>query len=432
MPGKCISCDILSVRSVVVFALILLTAVVTLPAQGQNEKPGVYTLLHTFTNSPDGANPGAVIRDADGSLYGTTRGGGPPCFGPFTCGTIFKVDANGNETVLYTFQGGNDGAYPVAALTRDGGGNLFGNTEGNGELGALSTVFKLEPNGRETVIYDFENSLACCQDSPLTLDAAGNIYGTSPYAGESGCGYNGLGCGTVFKLTQAGKLEALHVFEGTDGSQPEGGVVRDAEGNIYGTALLGGNLKCYSHEGHTGEPEGCGTVFKLDHNGTFTILHTFEGHADGSAPLGLIEDPEGNLYGIAANGGNPNCNQGAGCGTIFKVDAEGKFSVLFTFPPKTVQPDFASRLLRDSKGNLYGVNQIGGAHFSGFIFKVDTKGKFTILFSFPSTSEEQDGSNPQGVTMDSAGDFYGSMLIRGSQDNNCGFDGCGTVFKVTF
>jgi uncharacterized repeat protein (TIGR03803 family) len=97
-----------------------------------------------------------------------------------------------------------------------------------------------------------------------------------------------------------------------------------------------------------------------------------------------------------------------------------------------VQPDFASRLLLDSKGNLYGVNQIGGAHFSGFIFKVDPKGKFTILFSFPSTSEEQDGSNPQGVTMDSAGNFYGSMLIRGSQDNNCGFQGCGTVFKATF
>jgi uncharacterized repeat protein (TIGR03803 family) len=432
MSGKYLPCDILSSRLVVTFALILLTVVATLPAQAQTEQAGVYTLLHTFTNSPDGAIPGAVIQDADGNLYGTTRGGGPPCLGPFTCGTIFKVDANGKETVLYTFQGGNDGAYPIAALTRDADGNLYGNTEGNGALGAASTVFKLNPKGEETVIYDFENSAACCQDSPLTLDAAGNIYGTSPYAGESGCGYDGLGCGTVFKLTQAGKLEALHVFQGTDGSQPEGGVVRDAEGNIYGTALLGGNPKCYSHEGHTGEPEGCGTVFKLDHNGTFTVLHTFQGHADGSAPLSLIEDPEGNVYGIAANGGNLKCNQGAGCGTIFKVDTKGKFSVVFTFPPETVQPDFAGRLLRDSKGNLYGVNQIGGAHFSGFIFKVDTKGKFTILFSFPSTVEEQDGSNPQGVTMDSAGNFYGSMLIRGSQDNNCGAQGCGTVFKVTF
>jgi len=432
MPGKRSFADIRSAGFAVIVTLLLLTAAATRPAQAQIETDGAYTLLHTFTNSPDGAIPGALIQDAEGNLYGTTRGGGPPCVGIFTCGTIFKVDANGKETVLYTFEGGNDGAYPVAALTRDADGNLYGNTEGNGALGAASTVFKLGPNGQETVIYDFENSVACCQDSPLTLDSAGNIYGTSPYAGESGCGYNGLGCGTVYKLTQAGKIEALHIFKGTDGSQPEGGVVRDAEGNIYGTALLGGNLKCYSHEGHTGEPEGCGTVFKLDHNGTFTVLQTFEGHADGSAPLGLIEDPDGNVYGIAANGGNTKCNQGVGCGTIFKVDTKGKFSVLFTFPPVTVQPDFASRLLRDSKGNLYGVNQIGGAHFSGFIFKVDPKGKFTILFSFPSTSEEQDGSNPQGVTMDSAGNFYGSMLIRGSQDNNCGFQGCGTVFKVTF
>lgn len=152
----------------------------------------------------------------------------------------------------------------------------------------------------------------------------------------------------------------------------------------------------------------------------------------GALPLGLIQDPEGNVYGIAANGGNPNCNQGVGRGTIFKVDTKGKFSVLFTFPPGTVQPDFASRLVRDSKGNLSGVNQIGGAHFSGSIFKVNPQGKFAILFSFPSTSEERDRSNPQGVTMGSAGNFYGSMLLRGSQGNNCGFQGCGTVFKVTF
>ena len=134
MPRKCSLADIRSAGFAVIVTLILLTAAATLPAQAQIEAAGAYTLLHTFTNSPDGALPGALIQDAEGNLYGTTRGGGPPCDGPFTCGTIFKVDANGKETVLYTFEGGNDGAYPVAALTRDAVGNLYGNTEGNGAL----------------------------------------------------------------------------------------------------------------------------------------------------------------------------------------------------------------------------------------------------------------------------------------------------------
>ena len=116
---------------------------------------------------------------------------------------------------------------------------------------------------------------------------------------------------------------------------------------------------------------------------------------------------------------------------IFKVDASGKFSVLFTFTPDIMpEPSFAIHLLRDSEGNLYGVNQIGGANFSGFLFKIDPSGKFTNLFSFPSTAQTQDGSMPMGVTRDSAGNFYGTMLINGSE-TNCKF-GCGTVFKITF
>src|SRR5277367_3267044 len=110
MLKTCLSGGIVNVRLTAIVALSLLSIAATSAAQSLTETTGTYTLLHTFANSPDGANPGALIQDAEGDLYGTTRGGGPPCLGIFTCGTIFKVDANGKETVLYTFQGGNDGA----------------------------------------------------------------------------------------------------------------------------------------------------------------------------------------------------------------------------------------------------------------------------------------------------------------------------------
>jgi uncharacterized repeat protein (TIGR03803 family) len=429
---KPISTNTRAARIAAVVTLLLLMGAAARPAQAQE---GAYALLHTFTNSPDGANPGPLIGDAQGNLYGTTRGGGPACVGSIlTCGTVFKVNSAGNETVLYTFKGDGDGAYPIAGLIRDAAGNLYGNTEGNGAIGALSTVFKLDTHGNETVLHDFNGPEGCCQDSPLALDAKGNIYGTSPYSGDYNCDVIiGLGCGSIYQLTPAGKIKDIHIFTGTDGIKPEGGVVLDDQGNVYGTTLLGGNLECFSPAGGIQEAQGCGTVFKLDRSGALTVLHTFTGQADGSSPLGLIRDPGGNLYGIASYGGDLACYPPDGCGTIFEVDANGNFSVLATVTPTlTPEPLFASHLFRDPRGNLYGAAQIGGANFSGFIFKIGPSATLTNIFSFPSTAQEQDGNNPQSITMDSTGSFYGSMLTDGDQNNDCGFQGCGTVFKVTF
>jgi uncharacterized repeat protein (TIGR03803 family) len=430
MVRKQFLANICKARMAMSVALVLLAAQATGFAQG-----GTYALLHSFSNSPDGDLPNPTIQDAQGNLYGTTRGGGTPCVAPnITCGTVFKLDANGNETVLYTFQGGSDGAYPVAALIQDAAGNLYGNTEGNGEFGALSTVFKLDPSGHETVLYAFDGQgPGGEQDSPLAMDKNGNLYDTSPWGGDVNCGYQGSGCGSMYRLTQAGKMTTLHIFKGTDGMNPEGGLVIGADGDLYGTTVLGGNLSCYTPAFRYAVTLGCGTIFKLDSSGKETVLHVFTGKADGSAPLGLIRDQEGNLYGIASYGGDSACYEGGfGCGTIFRVDKGGKFSVLFTFTPEIMpEPLFARHLLL-ANGSLYGVNQIGGANFSGFIFRLDSQGTFTTVFSFPSTIQEQDGNNPQGVTMDSSGNFYGSMLTDGFQGNDCGVQGCGTVFKVSF
>jgi uncharacterized repeat protein (TIGR03803 family) len=387
-----------------------------------------YSVLHTFTNWPDGAGPNALMMGANGVMYGTTQGGGNHCESG-GCGTVYSIDSSGNETILYRFTEGNDGADPVAPLIQDAAGNLYGSTLGDGFLDAPSTVFKVDANGNETTLYAFTSGdTGCCQDSPLAIDKAGNLYGMSPYSGDYSCGYEELGCGSLYRLTQAGKITVLHTFTGADGIDPEGGLVVDVDGSLYGTAINGGILTCYTPGGQRYRiTQGCGTIYKLDSKGKFTVLYEFTGGADGSAPLGLIQDAKGNLYGIAAYGGNskPPCLEDAyGCGTIFKVDPQGKFSVLYRFTVAISQPDFNNHLLLSPQGNLYGSNGIGGANNTGFIFEVSPSG-FSIVASFPSDVNREWGIFPQGVVMDSSGNFYGTMQADGA-------DLEGTVFKVSF
>lgn len=339
-------------------ALLLLLALAAAPAQPAWAQ--TYTVLHTFTGPPDGAVPGPLIGDEQGTFYGTTRFGGLANCGDGTCGTVFKIDSAGNETVLFNFPGGNSGTNPLAGLARDLAGNLYGTTQGNGSIGGGSVVFKIDPKGEETVLFVAGTiSQGCCLDSPVALDEEGNVYGMSPFAGDEECSYgDGLGCGTLFKLSPGGKFTRLHTFHGKDGSEPEGGVVLDAKGNIYGTAYFGGKPGfCHPSPGDYQE-EGCGTIYKVDTSGKFTVLHTFAGPGDGAAPLGLTIDSAGNLYGITQWGGDDKhyYDHLYGYGTVFKLDASGKFSVLFTFTPKTTHQNlYASHLLRDSKGDLYGL-----------------------------------------------------------------------------
>ncbi len=419
-----------SARAIALLTLLLVGAVAVLPAEAQT-----YTVLHDFTDSPDGAIPNPIIRDAQGNLYGTTKYGGIATCGEGTCGTVFKVDAAGNETVLYRFEGGSNGTNPYAGLVRDPAGNLYGTSQGNGFIDGAAVVFKLAANGQETT-FNIAGANACCFDSPLALDAQGNLYGMSPYGGTPNCGLvkGKVGCGTLFKLTPEGGFTVLHTFAGTDGMHPEGGLVLDGKGNLYGTAGNGGELSCV-YPGAGDPPEsGCGTIFKLDGNGKFTILHTFTGPGDGSDPLGLIIGSDGNLYGIAQFGGDIVGPYLYGLGTIFEVDSSGKFSVLFTFTPETtLNPAYASHLLRDSKGNLYGLQQFNNcALHGGCLFRIDTAGNYTDLYDFEYEGEGADGFTPMGIVFGPADDVYGSMFTGGS--SNGGGDctiGCGTVFHLT-
>src|SRR5271157_1962225 len=310
-------------------AIMLVAAVLaTGSAQAQTYTYGV---LYTFTGSPDGAvSDGGLVRDAQGNLYGTTYyGGNSACTGPFGngCGTVFKVNTTGNEAVLYSFTGGGDGAFPVAGLVRYAQGNLYGTTSQGGDLACnapngCGTVFKVDTTGKETVLYSFTGGAdGAYPKAGLLPDAQGNLYGTTNQGGASNYG-------TVFKVDSTGNETVLYSFTGTggDGAGPEAGLVQDAQGNLYGTTAGGGDVACNA-------PHDCGTVLKVDRIGQESVLYSFTGTGgDGACSYaGLVQDAQGNLYGTTAGGGDLACNAGRGCGTVFKVDTTGKETVLYSF-----------------------------------------------------------------------------------------------------
>jgi len=208
------------------------------------------------------------------------------------------LDPTGKESILYSFTGGPDGAMPAAGLFRDPMGNLYGTAEFGGSGfagGGNGVVFKLTPDGAETVLYTFTGGTDGAKPAAgLVSDEAGDLYGTT-YEG-------GSGNGVVFKLDETGRESVLHSFAGgSDGALPAGGLTRDSAGNLYGSTSEGGNgTGC-------GGTVGCGTVFKLDTNGNEVILYRFTGTVDGALPFaGLILDPDGNLYGTTQLGGSNN------------------------------------------------------------------------------------------------------------------------------
>ncbi len=270
---------------------------------------GKETVLHRFGRYADGRFPGAgVIRDAAGNLYGTTSGGGVVSLCGGGCGTIFKIDSSGKETVLYRFRGGADGVAPYGGLIRDGSGNLYGTTQ-TGGANAYGTVFKMDASGTLTVIHSFNAEEGCYSSASLLRDSAGNLYGTTSSCGE-------FGAGTVFKVAPSGEATVLHTFTwGTDGGALYGPLVQDTAGNLYGSTGFGGDLTSpLCTEG--GNTPGCGVVFEIDTNGQYSVLHAFDGTDGQWAYYGVIQDAAGNLYGTTAEGGTPTCF----CGTVFKIE----------------------------------------------------------------------------------------------------------------
>lgn len=325
---------------------------------------GRESVLHSFWGG-DGINPAAeLIQDGAGNLYGAANEGGTPgernCL--YGCGTVFKLDVTGKLTVLHAFTGGADGGAP-RGLAEDGNGNLFGVTDIGGDKNcSCGVVFKIDRDGKETVLHAFTGAPDGNQPSGrLIRDAAGNFYGTTFVGGTSNNG-------TIFKLDASGKETVIYSFAGSAaGNSPNAPLVLDAEGNFYGTTLGGGDSSC-----------NCGVVFKLDRMGKETVLHNFTGNPDGYLPsAGLVRDRLGNLYGTTENGGGCQ-NSGVGCGTVFKVDAHGNETVLYRFTGGTDGADpLWGSLVVDKAGKLYGTTFQGGdlscgrgGNGCGVVFKI--------------------------------------------------------------
>jgi len=331
---------------------------------------------------------------------------------------------------LYQFQGASsgDGAVPGAGVIVDEQGNLYGTTEyggtatcDTGSLAGCGTMFKVDPTGKETFVFSFDGTNGFYPQGSLIKDASGNLYGTTADGGGNGFPD---GPGNVFKIDKKGQETVLYAFTGypDDGSAPGAGVTFDADGNLYGTTSEGG-ANCGS----------CGTVFEVDRAGKETVLYTFTDGASGHSPTSrLIRDAQVNLYGTTLRGA------GAGdCGTVFKLDTVGNLTVLHTFEGNPDGCNPSRGVIPDAAGNLYGTTDNGGSspecsHGCGVVYKLDPTGKETILHMFTPGGEDEDGSTPYAPpTLGRDGNLYGTTF-EGGGSSNCSpaYNGCGTVYKI--
>ena len=287
---------------------------------------GTETVLHSFTGSPDGANPVApMIRDKAGNIYGTTSYGGSS-----GNGTVFRIDTAGTETVLYSFTGGSDGCSPWQGFVEDKSGTVFGTTGECGSSG-YGTIFKVDSAGRypssqlrrESVRRGI--SVLWASDD----DKAGTLYGVTSGGGASG---NGV----LYELSKSGKFRVFHSFAGgtSDGCAPSGSAVQDKAGTFYGTTEYCGSSKA-------------GTIWEVSMTGKETVLHNFAGgSSDGCNPAaGVTRDPKGNLYGVTYGCG------ANGDGAVYELSARGTLSLLYSFGGWKFE---IGEVLRTAKGTLFG------------------------------------------------------------------------------
>jgi hypothetical protein len=412
-------------------------------------------VLYSFQGGTDGATPaGGVVFDKAGNLYGATLdGGSSSCLSFQQCGTVYQLAPPAKkgdawaETVLYVFKGkaSNDGASPSGGVVIDSAGNLYGTTAvgGTGSCSVLGTVmgcgtvYELSPPPQkggvwtEAVLYSFKSGKdGYFPNGDLTFDATGNLYGATQFGGGKGtnCGDSLFQyCGTVFKLSRPKKKGGqwtdaiLHSFAGgKDGANPNGGLVMDTKGVIYGTTYGGGDEKGSCGSG------GCGTAFALSpptKDGAWLEqqLHVFSGGEDGARPsAGLVSASNGNLYGTTV-------------GTVFRLSPPNEYSrswtesVLFIFGQQAFDPEAAVTMLSD--GSLLGTTNAAQS-YAGTTFRLrSSRSKnfwnFTLLYGFKGSP---DGAQPAAPLVSNGGFYYSTTQKGGA--GSCSF-GCGTVFVTS-
>jgi uncharacterized repeat protein (TIGR03803 family) len=376
-------------------------------ATGIASEAQTFTTLVTF-DVTNGAYPSsALVQGLDGNFYGTTQAGNGrnQCFDG--CGEVFKVTPAGALTIVHSFDK-TDGGYPVAGLVLATSGNFYGSTDAssvgassivpsfffeitpegtltnfltpyttstamiqynvNGNLygtavnGTVGQIFAMTPSGTISTVYNFDNpsNLEGAPLAPLVEGTDGFFYGTTENGGDKAPALcqllYGPGCGMVFKTGIGGHLGIRHIFNGTDGAKPLGGLIQGSDGNFYGTTEYGG-------------ASGGGTIFEMTPAGVLTPLHSFGCSTlncpGGAHPVaGVVQATDGNFYGTTYDNGIN------GYGTIFQLTPSGTLTTLLSFD-KTVGVYPTGGLVQGTDGNFYGTTGgTDGLHLYGTVFKL--------------------------------------------------------------
>jgi uncharacterized repeat protein (TIGR03803 family) len=313
---------------------------------------GACTALYSFDRT-GGANPAAGLAlGTDGNLYGTAAFGGA-----YDSGTVFKASTNGGFSRLYSFTGGTDGESPSTALVQGRDGRLYGTTPNN-----YDNVFRIGTSGGLTTVTNFRDHNQNANPQALVQGSDGNFYGTladyfpstqPPFYQQVFYSY-----GTVFKMSPAGAVSTLHLFDGiTDGANPLAGLIQGRDGNLYGTT--------------SGGTDGSGSVFRISTNGDFTTLYFFSGGADGATPMAsLVQGTDGNFYGTTVGGGSHTNQYGQTFGTVFQISTNGEFTTLYSFTGGNDGGNPQASLVEGSDGNFYGTTAYGGQGGAGTAFRL--------------------------------------------------------------
>lgn len=381
-------------------AVFLFCALVGVAAPAQT-----FTTLFTFSN--DGGQPSTLVQGFDGNFYGTTEE------------AVFKITSDGVFTLLTDFC---DECGDLAnGITLGTDGNFYGTNEEGGGGESYGTIFKVTPAGVLTVLHRFEGAEGFFPVSPPIEGANAIFYGTTVDGGS----YNS---GTIYKITAGGAFSTLYSFCSQsgcpDGEYPFGALVLGTDGNLYGTTERGGH--------------GNGTIFRITPAGTLTTLHEFDG-TDGDSPVAALVQAGRTSYGwgTASRGGKRGVSDYSS-GSIFAVNAAGKFARVHSFCSQkncSDGSDPSAALTLGTDGNFYGTTQFGGAISDptctlgcGTAFQITPTGVFTTLHAFCSEANCADGEAPvTSLVQGTNGVFYGTTQFGGSGEPS----NDGTMFSIS-